>query len=201
MYYIVLGILGFALIHLFDIVSLKRLPLAKPATWFVGCVALIYAIVAVCVDSPKLPLPVWSVVLGWVLLLPGLGLQVHALFVSLPFGKTYLARGVGSQLVTTGLYGLVRHPGVYGFSLAMLSLVLISRSRLMLLAGLIWVLVDIILVVLQDKVFFGRMFPGYAAYCRQTPMLIPNWQTLSSVAVNFKLSDLNKNKRSQGENE
>ena len=51
--------------------------------------------------------------------------------------------------------------------------------------------VDIVVVAVQDRFFFDRMFAGYAAYRKQTPMLIPNWHSLAALATSFKfLKDL-----------
>ncbi len=174
MTYIALGILGFLIIHLFDFVSLKRIPLAKPLTWGVGSGLLGYGMVMVSLTGDRLPLPTWSIWLGWLLLIISLLLLIYSLFIKLPFHKTYVTTGIGDKLITTALYALVRHPGVYGFILLMLSLILVSRSSLMLIAAPIWIVLDILLVVIQDRFFFGKMFPGYSRYRQETPMLLPN---------------------------
>jgi protein-S-isoprenylcysteine O-methyltransferase Ste14 len=118
--------------------------------------------------------------LGWGLLSISLFLLAYSLFINLPFRKTYIATGVGDKLITTGLYALVRHPGVYCFTLLMLSLVLISRSSLLLIASPIWILLDILLVAIQDKLFLSRMFDGYDNYKRETPMLLPNRRSVNA---------------------
>ena len=115
MIYIVIGCLGFLVIHLFDIVSLKRIPRAKPFIWILGSGLLGYALTMACLQPDKLLLPVWSTWLGWVILPIALFLMIYSLFINLPFRKTYIVTGVGDKLITTGLYALVRHPGVYGF--------------------------------------------------------------------------------------
>jgi protein-S-isoprenylcysteine O-methyltransferase Ste14 len=101
-------------------------------------------------------------------------LLIHSLFISLPFRKTYVDTGVGDKLVKTGLYALVRHPGILWFPLFMLSLIPISRSSLLLIAAPTFIALDIVLVVIQDRLIFGRMFHGYDSYRRETPMLLPN---------------------------
>lgn len=174
MTYIALGILGFLIIHLLDFVSLKRIPLAKPLTWGAGSGLLGYGVVMASLTGDRLPLPAWSIWLGWLLLIISILLLIHSLFINLPFRKTYITTGVGKRLVTTGLYALVRHPWLYGFVMLMLSLILVSRSSLMLIAAPIWIALDILLVVIQDRFFFSKMFPGYSRYRQETPMLLPN---------------------------
>jgi len=62
----------------------------------------------------------------------------------------------------------------------MLSLVLVSGSKLLLIASPIWILLDILLVVIQDKFFLGRMFDGYESYRQETPILLPNRKSISA---------------------
>jgi len=181
MIYIAVGIFGFIIIHLFDIVSLKRIPSgAKPCVWTAGGGLLVYSLIMLSLQSNTLPLPIWSTWLGWGLLTLSLLLLIYSLFINLPFRKTYIATGVGDKLITTGLYALVRHPWIHCFTLTLLALILVSKSSLLLIAAPIFILLDIVLVIVQDKFFFIRMFDGYKQYQRQTPMLVPNRQSINT---------------------
>ncbi len=186
MIYIAIGCLGFLTVHLFDIVSLKRIPGAKPVTWILGSGLLVYVLAIVCLQADKLPLPVWSTWLGWALLSISLFLLIYSLFINLPFRKTYIATGAGDKLIRSGLYALVRHPGVLWFILVLLSLILVSRSSLLLTAAPIFILLDILLVVAQDRFFFGRMFADYDSYRQETPMLMPNRQSINACINSLK---------------
>ncbi len=188
MIYIAIGALGFLIIHLFDIVSLKRIPGAKPGTWILGSGLLIYSLLMACLQSDKLLLPMWSAWLGWGLLFVSFSLLVYSLFINLPFRKTYVTTGVSSKLIKTGLYALVRHPWVHCFTLLLLSLVLVSRSSLLLVASPIWILLYILLVVIQDKFLSGRMFDGYDTCRQETPMLLPNRRSISAFVNSVKQS-------------
>ncbi len=181
MIYITLGILGFIIVHIFDIVSLKRVPSgAKPFVWTIGSGLLVYSLIMLSLRSNTLPLPIWSTWLGWGLLTLSFFLLIYSLFVNLPFRKTYIASGVSDRLITTGLYALVRHPWIHCFTLTLLSLVLVSRSSLLLIAVPIWILLNIPLVIIQDKFFFGKMFQGYDSYRQETPMLVLNRRSLNT---------------------
>jgi len=186
MIYVAIGCLGFLVIHLFDIVSLKRLPVAKPFTWALGSSLLIYALMMAYLQPHKLPLPIWSTWLGWALFTISVLLLIYSLFINLPFRKTYIATDVSGKLIRTGLYALVRHPGVHWFTLLMLSLILVSRSSLLLIAAPIFILLDIVLVIVQDKFFFSRMFDGYDSYRRETPMLVPNRHSINAFLHSLK---------------
>jgi protein-S-isoprenylcysteine O-methyltransferase Ste14 len=180
MLYIIIGVIGFVVVHLFDLVALRGIPRLKPIIWCIGSGLLIYSLVMICRYPVKIELPDWSVWLGWGVLTVSLFLLIHSLFISLPFRRTYVDTGVGDKLVRTGLYALVRHPGIMWFPLFMLSLIPISRSSLLLIAAPLFIALDIVLVVIQDKFIFGRMFHGYDSYRRETPMLLPNKKSFSA---------------------
>ncbi len=184
MIYIAIGVFGFLVIHLFDIVSLKRIHGAKPFIWIAGSGLLVYSVIMTCLTPDKFLIPSWSTWLGYSLLCISLFLLIYSLFINLPFRKTYVSDGVGDRLITTGLYALVRHPGIHWFILVMLSLLLVSGSKLLATASPIWILLDILLIVIQDKFFLGKMFDGYDNYRQETPMLVPNRKSISA-CINY----------------
>jgi protein-S-isoprenylcysteine O-methyltransferase Ste14 len=177
---VVLGILGFIVIHLSDYISLKRIPLLKPIVWLLGSSLLVYAVFEVCLALDKFTIPVWLIAMGWVLFALFLFALLYSLFINLPFHKTYIASGFSNKLVKTGLYALVRHPGVPSFVMLILSLILVSGSEQLLIAAPIFILLDVILVMIQDRFFFPKMFSGYNIYQRETPMLLPNRRSINA---------------------
>jgi protein-S-isoprenylcysteine O-methyltransferase Ste14 len=188
MAYIFLGVLGFVIFHLVDLAAIWRLPAAKPAFWFSGCLLVAYSAVKACLAPTRIFLPGWVSGLGWMLVLVSILQIFYSLFLNLPFKKTYLKTGVGDELITTGLYGIIRHPGVWGLGVLMAALVMISRSRLMLLAAPVWLVTDIIVVTIQDYLFFTRMFPGYREYRVNTPMLLPRWRSITRLFCRLRYS-------------
>ncbi len=186
MIYLALGALGFLVIHIFDIVSLKRIPGAKAVTWILSNGLLIYSVVMMSLSPNKLSLPIWATWLGWGLLPLAIFLIIYSLFVNLPFRKTFIATGVANRLVVTGLYALVRCPWIHSFAFILLSLILISGSRLLLIASPIFILLNILLAVIQDKFFFDRMFAGYDRYRKETPMLLPTKKSISACIRTIK---------------
>ncbi|MEE8413071.1 MAG: methyltransferase [Dehalococcoidales bacterium] len=189
MVYIIIGGLGFLVIHIFDIVALKKVPGAKPVVWILGSGMLVYALVMLMLQPAKLSLPAWMPLTGWLLLSVSLILLIYSLFISLPFRKTYVASGVSDRLITKGMYSLVRHPGVIWLSLVLLSLILVSSSSLLLAAAPLFIFLDIILVTIQDKVFFSRMFDGYQDYRLETPMVLPNRKSFYAFINSLKRLD------------
>lgn len=188
MTYIAVGCLGFLTIHLADIFSLRKVPGAKPLSWLIGVGLLVYAITMLSLAPGKLPLPEWLAWPGAALLALSLWLLVYSLFVNLPFNKTYVATGSGDRLITSGLYALVRHPGLHWFVLVLTALVLVSRSEMMLVAAPIFAAIDVALVLVQDRFIFGRMFDDYPRYRQTTPMLVPNRKSLNAFINSFKVA-------------
>jgi len=188
MIYIAIGGLGFLVINLLGIVSIKRIPGLKPITMLVGNGLLVFVIIMLCLSPDKLMLPIWSTWLGWCLLPISISMLIFSLFINLPLSKTYFTIGVGDKLVTSGLYALVRHPWLHWLILLLVALILASRSSLMLIAASIWICLDIALVAIQDRFFLGKMFADYNDYRRRTPMLIPNRRSLSAFIDSLKQS-------------
>ena len=191
MIYIFVGIIGFFIIHFFDLVSIKKTPFgAQPLVWTAGFAILIFALVKLCLDSNTLTLPSWITWVGWFLLAISLIMITFALFINLPFRKTYILTGVGDELVKTGLYALIRHPGVYWGTSFMFSLVFVSESKPMLIAAPIYSIINIGLVILQDIYFFPKMFSGYDKYKKETPMLVPNRRSIAAFIHSLKRSSV-----------
>ena len=187
MVYIGIGILGFVIIHLFDMVSIKRIPFGvKPIVWTAGFAILFFSLVKMCLLSDSLQIPDSAIWVGWAMFAVSVVMITLALFINLPFRKTYIEAGVGDKLIKSGLYALVRHPGVYWVALFFFSLVFISKSHIMLIAAPIFVVLNTSLVVFQDLYFFPKMFEGYAEYQKETPMLVPNKQSIKAFIKSLK---------------
>ncbi len=176
--------------HLLDFASMKKLPLVKPLTAILGSGFVGYSMVMVAVAGERMAIAAWLSPLGWLLLAISLCLMMYSLYAALPFGKTYVKTGLSDQLITGGLYSIVRHPWLLFFALAMIGLTIGSRSILALEAGIVWTLLSSILVYFQDRWVFPMMFYGYAEYQKTTPMLVP---TKNSISAFFKgLKNQNK---------
>ena len=186
MAYIMLGAFGFALAYAFDWASLKQLAVIKQLIGLAAVFLLVFATTMVCLTPEKLNLPFFTLPLGGCLLVISLCLLVYSLFIEIPFQNTYAKQGVGDELITSGTYALVRHPGVIWLAFVYLSLALLFPSTTLFIAVAIWMILDIIHVTLQERLF-PRMFPDYPAYQQQTPFLVPNRQSLSTCLKTIKL--------------
>ena len=181
-----LGALALGIFFGFDAASLARRALLKRIILITTGALFCFALVRILASPARLSLPAWCGPVGGLLGALGGGLLIYSLAVEIPFQRTYLAPDAPSQLVTTGTYALTRHPGVLWLALLLCGLLLVSRSRPLLIATPLWLAIDVLYVWLQDRFFFPRQFLDYGRYQRQTPMLWPNrrslrrcWETLS----------------------
>jgi len=186
MRYVALGAIAFIIAWFFDWAALQRIRYLKQIIGLAFVILFGYALVMVATQPDKLPLPAWLSSAVWPLLVISGLLLIYSLFLEIPFRQTYADNGAGDKLVTTGTYALVRHPGVLWLALFLLALVLVSRSRLLLLAAPLWILLDVLYVWIQESFFFGRMFAGYAQYKRETPMLIPTPASIARCWQSFR---------------
>jgi protein-S-isoprenylcysteine O-methyltransferase Ste14 len=178
MTYIVLGLCAYPALALFEYASLHKIPVLKAVMSIVAVILPSVALTAVCLDAAKFSVPDRLSSLGWVLAALSAGLWLYSMFGEIPFAKTYLNVGHGEVLITRGTYALVRHPAVLWFGLFSLGLLLATRSSLLRLAAPIWWLADALYVWGEEKWYLQRVFPGYAAYQRTTPMLLPRLSSL-----------------------
>ena len=185
MVYLGLGSIGFLAVFLFDLVSLQRIRFLKPIFWLAGMVLIGYGHYGVNSQGPIVVLPTWLPVIGWPLLIVASLAFIYSLFLELPLKNTYIADGVGQQLVTSGTYALTRHPGVLWYALVQVSLLMIFSRQWMLLAIPLWLGLDILHVWIQDRYLFPRMFPDYELYQQQTPMLLPTPNSIERCISTF----------------
>lgn len=164
------GIFAFFVLTMFDYNKLKMLHPLLNGLFAIGVALIVYAtIVILSVEVPLFTFPATPIL--WVL--SGLGFieMIYALFFALPFNKTYVKTSSNSEIITTGLYGLCRHPGVWGFFIFYLFAACATGNGTLLIAALVWTIMDILHVWIQDTLFFVKTLQGYTLYKKTTPFL------------------------------
>ncbi len=172
-YGLLAGVLTFCVAPLLDWVSMKRLRYIKPGIIALMIILISYALYAVSFSTQRFNLPGVAIGLGWFLLLVSVLLMTYSIFIEIPFVSARTGKERRNRLVTTGTYALTRHPGVLWYGLFLVSLLLVTGAKVLLIAAPIWFLMDVLWVVLQDRYFFVLMFKDYRQYQKETPMLIP----------------------------
>jgi protein-S-isoprenylcysteine O-methyltransferase Ste14 len=112
--------------------------------------------------------------------------MVCTLFFWLPFKKTYVTTDQTNTVVSTGMYALCRHPGAIWVCLFYLFLWLASGKLMMLWAGAIWTLINILYIYVQDRWIFPHILTGYNLYQQEVPFLIPNNKSIKICLTTFR---------------
>lgn len=174
MIYIILGLIAFVCLFIFDIYTLKNKLIFKRVFGIIGVGLFVYSVIKVLIESKVIINPSYIVKIGSGFFCAIFTfLLIYSLFLELPFIKTYGKNQHNNKLVDTGTYALCRHPGVLWFGFAFLFLFLTTGRNFVIYAGIIWTVFDILYVYLQEKYIFNKMFPEYYTYKKTTPMLIP----------------------------
>lgn len=171
--YILLGVLAFIFLFMFDVYTLKNDRFKKRIFGSIGLSLLIFSGLMGTATSDKIFIPIPLRITSGCLWIAATFMLIYSLFLELPFVKTYGEKKHSSKLVNTGTYALCRHPGVLWFGLLFFFFFFVSGAEFIIAAGIIWTIIDVLHVYLQEKLFFHKMFPEYASYVKTTPMLIP----------------------------
>ena len=113
---------------------------------------------------------------AWLYLIPGavsFGLTVYSLFFALPFTETYVHIPGKTVVCDRGMYALCRHPGVLWFCFGYLFLALAWGTGLIWGMAIVYSLLNVGYVILQDRWTFPRTFDDYEGYRKRVPFLIP----------------------------
>ena len=184
--YLVLGSLGFLFLYIFDLNKIKNYHNGLNSFFMIGVVLI--GIGSIMIHrTPKVifSLDLWLRGVFYALaILSGL-FMFYALFGALPFKATY-TKTQKNQTMTTGVYALCRHPGVWGFFFMYLFLFLASGNELMLFATIVWTTLDVVHVWIQDVYFFSKTLVGYEDYQKTTPFLMINAKSVARCLQSFK---------------
>jgi len=155
-----------------DIFSMKSKSVFS--TMFAVCGTLIIFVSSIIILHNGRPFDVQLVIrlFAGALTLLFLALMVYSIVIEVRICKER------NTLITTGTYALTRHPGVLWFLLYYILGALFFENYDILIAGVIFTVVNVVYVILQEKYIFIKQFRGYEYYQQQTPMLIPNIKSI-----------------------
>ena len=115
----------------------------------------------------------WAVLIFAALLL---ALEIYTLFFALSAKEAYTCQRQARPVCKSGVYALCRHPGVLWF--AGLYLCLWAAAGLALRAAVFFSVLDVLLVLFEDRCVFPARLDGYDDYRAETPFLLPNRQSI-----------------------
>lgn len=183
---ILLGSFAFFILTMFDYNKLKMLHPLLNGLFVVGVLLLVYStIIILYSDSSLFYFTAYPIL--WIISILGLLEMIYALFFALPFNKTYVTTTKHAQIISTGLYGLCRHPGVWGFFIFYFFAALATGNGTLLMAAGLWTVMDILHVWIQDRLFFVKTLEGYETYKTTTPFLF-----FGSKEIRRAIQDLRK---------
>ena len=78
-----------------------------------------------------------------------------------------------SEVYDKGTYSLCRHPGFWWFSFLALSLGLLKGIFAYSLTIFLMIVLDLLLIFIQDRYTFPKIFGGYGEYKKRVPFLFP----------------------------
>ncbi len=174
-----IGVGAFLAIICADICAWRRIPALKPFLWATGGALFVYAVLRTVRDSPRAALSAAVSVPGGILAGVFALLLVYSLFLEIPFVSAYVGRGGPARLMTRGTYALCRHPGVLWQACLLAALFLASGSLFLLAAIPLWTGLNLLCVVLEEKLLLGPRFgEEYRDYQKVSPMVIPTRQSI-----------------------
>lgn len=182
-----MGIFGFVLFMIYDINSVTVNNKLLHGCFFLGCFSLVAATGGLL--SAAITETMWYTV-RTIVFIPiatlFLFLLIYTLFFAIPFEDTYIKSDSKPKTCTTGFYALSRHPGVLWFIGFYLSLWLALPDMLLLMAGILFSLLNLMYIFLQDRWIFMKIFPDYGDYKKHTPFLIPNLRSIDRCKKTFR---------------
>ena len=177
---LILGCIAFGLFVLYDWnESNHRYPVFRPL-FFLGCLFLLAGtIIPIFYAEYTYFVELWVRIIGVVFGILFLALLIYTLFFALPFDATYRIPASGIKPVyDRGVYALCRHPGVLWQFGLYLCIWLAAGGWVMFAACILYTVLNVIYVILEDRFFFPKQFKDYAEYRKTTPFLIPRIQSI-----------------------
>jgi len=171
------GVLSFAFFLLFDI---RKAAGARHAglMFLTGGILLFASTAGLLLALPAAALSAWRIVCG-VLSLMSLFGMLHLLFGALPAKATYQSGSGKLALHSAGAYALCRHPAFWCFLLFYWLLYLFAESPELFAAAVLFPVLNLAYVWVQDRCLFPKYIEGYRQYRDEVPFLLPNGRSIN----------------------
>jgi len=178
MLFILSGAIGFLFMLGSDLVGIKKNNVAQSLLAFFGTIIIVSSSVGILLVGNTYQLDVGLRVLFGAIGLVFLFFLIYSVLIEVKKNKAE-----SNQLVTSGTYALSRHPGVLWLFFYYVFGSLSFANTDILIAGIVWSLINVIYVIVQEKVIFTRIFSNYEIYKKETPMLLPTRSSIKKCLV------------------
>lgn len=175
MKYSLLGILGYLLFFAYDYNEVKKIGRYLKMFFAIGMVLQISATIGMVIENLE---NTDNLILGGTISVIGLSMLIYSLFLAIPFKDTYIDEHQYTKVKDDGIYALSRHPGVLFYAIFYLGLAILQPSAITIVTYLIWTVMNIIYVAIQDIWVFPKTLYAYDMYKDNTPFLLPNIKSL-----------------------
>ena len=183
---ILLSVLGFGAWVLVDLPPLVRHPHWVRGVNVVSALVLAGVLVKVTLGRTRWIWPLGVRLLGGILLCLGLVLLVYSVVLEIPWRQRRQAAGAGNGLIQEGTYALCRHPGALWMGLFLIGWVLAFPGPEVVRLSVVWFLLELLVVWVQDRWTLPRRFVGYAQYRHTTPFLIPTRASMKAAWATWR---------------
>ena len=173
MLFILIGAIGFIMLLGSDIAGIKKYNFASKLLAFFGTLMIFNASIIILIIGETYHLD-----LGLRIIFGALGLMFLFFLIYSVVIEVRVSNNGTKGLVTSGTYALSRHPGVLWLFFYYLFGSMFFANIDILIAGMVWSFINVIYVMIQEKVVFTKIFADYENYKKSTPMLLP---TLKSI--------------------
>ena len=169
------GATGFFSVVLYDLAQIRGKAGAASVLSSIGYLCILASIVFLMLSTQLPATPFGLLLIKGFLTSAFLLLLIYSVLIEIPVALRRRSRGRSDEraVVDSGFYGVVRHPGFVWFALLWASIVATYLDPRVTAVGTALVIIDFALVVLEDLVFFPRIFPNYSEYKKQVPFIIP----------------------------
>lgn len=179
MIYIILGIVAFLLFVLYDVNSIILKHKLLYCCFFLGFLLLTVATIGIVIRSRDLiKIDIFRMGVFGALAVIFFFLLIYTLFFALPFKNTYIESKGPPKVCQSGVYALCRHPGVLWFMGFYAFIGLALMIPLLLIAAVVFSILNILYVLFQDRWTFIKSFDNYDKYKMDTPFLFPNMKSI-----------------------
>lgn len=186
---IFIGILAFILFYFYDVNQVIFKKKLLNHLFFIGCFLLIIATFILVYEHLQFinfsVYQLFTLTLAIIFFI----LLIYTLFFSLPFEDTYIDKSdEKNKYCQTGMYALCRHPGVLWMFGFYFMLALSFDALMFYLACIIFNLMNVIYILIQDHWTFMHQFIDYQDYKLQVPFLLPNKNSIKQCINTLKRS-------------
>ncbi|HUX20242.1 MAG TPA: hypothetical protein VMW69_03315 [Spirochaetia bacterium] len=175
MLYLTVGATGFLSVILYDLAQIRGMRGAASILSSIGYLCILASIVFLMITVHPRTIALEFLIVKGFLTSVFLILLIYSVGFEIPIA---LRRGgvkgaTERRVVATGFYGMVRHPGFVWFALLWASIIFLYQDAVVAAVGIALVVIDFVLIVLEDLVFFPRIFCDYEEYKHRVPFLVP----------------------------